>query len=59
MRNGTALVRRHPLRRFVAILLLVLLLALAVLAGGGWFWINGKLTRDRMLTDAPGSEATT
>ena len=59
MRNGTALVRRHPLRRFVAILLLVLLLALAVLAGGGWFWINGKLTRDRMLTDAPGSEANT
>ena len=59
MRNGTALVRRHPLRRFITILLLVLLLALVVLAGGGWFWINGKLTRDKMLTDAPGSEATT
>lgn len=59
MRNGTALVRRHPLRRFVTILLLVLLLALVVLAGGGWFWINGRLTREKMLTDAPGSEATT
>lgn len=59
LRNDTPLVRRHPLRRFVAILLLVLLMALAVLAGGGWFWINGKLARDKMLTDAPGSEATT
>ena len=59
VRNGTALVRRHPLRRFAAILLLVLLLALVVLAGGGWFWINGRLTRDKMLTDAPGSEAST
>ena len=59
MRNGTALVRKHPVRKFVIILLLVLLLALVVLAGGGWFWINGKLTRDKMLTDTPGSEATT
>ncbi len=59
MRNGTALVRKHPVRKFVIILLLVLLLALVVLAGGGWFWINGKLTRDKMLTEAPGSEATT
>lgn len=59
MRNGTALVRKHPVRKFVIILLLVLLLALVVLAGGGWFWVNGKLTRDKMLTDTPGSEATT
>ena len=59
MRNGTALVRKHPVRKFVIILLLILLLALVVLAGGGWFWVNGKLTRDKMLTDTPGSEATT
>ena len=59
MRKGTALVRRHPVRRFITISLLVLLLALVVLAGGGWFWINGKLTRDKMLTDASDSVADT
>ena len=42
----------------MVILLLVILLALFVLAGGGWFWINAKLTREKMLTDAPGSGAT-
>ncbi|MBH9979719.1 LCP family protein [Bifidobacterium sp. W8114] len=59
LRKGTALVRRHPVRRFITISLLVLLLALVVLAGGGWFWINGKLTRDKMLTDASDSVADT
>ena len=59
MLSGAALTRRHPVRRFVAILLLVILLALVVLAGCGWFWINAKLTHEQMLTDAPGSGATT
>ena len=59
LRSGNALVRRHPVRRFIGILLLVILMALVVLAGGGWFWINARLNREQMLTDAPGSEATT
>ena len=58
LQTGAALTRKHPLRRFMVILLLVILLALFVLAGGGWFWINAKLTREKMLTDAPGSGAT-
>ncbi|WP_445343192.1 LCP family protein [Bifidobacterium sp. ESL0819] len=59
LRTSAALTRKHPLRRFIAILLLVILLALFVLAGCGWFWINAKLTREKMLTDTPGSGATT
>ena len=59
LRSGNALVRRHPVRRFIGILLLVILMALVVLAGGGWFWINARLNREQMLTDAPGSGATT
>ena len=59
MRSGAALTHKHPVRRFVAILLLVILLALVVLAGCGWFWINAKLTHEQMLTDTPGSGATT
>ena len=58
LQTGAALTRKHPLRRFMVILLLVILLALFVLAGSGWFWINAKLTREKMLTDAPGSGAT-
>ena len=58
LQTGAALTREHPLRRFMVILLLVILLALFVLAGGGWFWINAKLTREKMLTEAPGSGAT-
>ena len=59
MRSGTALAHKHPVRRFIGILLLIILLALVVLAGGGWFWINARLNREQMLTDAPGSGATT
>ncbi|WP_339346362.1 LCP family protein [Bifidobacterium apis] len=59
LRSGTALAHKHPVRRFIGILLLIILLALVVLAGGGWFWINARLNREQMLTDAPGSGATT
>ncbi|WP_295730742.1 LCP family protein [uncultured Bifidobacterium sp.] len=59
MRSSTALAHKHPVRKFVGTLLLVILLALVLLAGGGWFWINARLNREQMLTDAPGSGATT
>ena len=59
MGTTTAMAHKHPVRRFIGILLLVILLALVVLAGGGWFWINARLNREQMLTDAPGSGATT
>ena len=59
MGTTTAMAHKHPVRRFIGILLLVILMALVVLAGGGWFWINARLNREQMLTDAPGSGATT
>lgn len=59
MRSSAALAHKHPVRKFIGTLLLVILLALVLLAGGGWFWINGRLNREQMLTDAPGSGATT
>lgn len=43
----------------MAAILVTLLVLLTVLAGSSWFWVNSKLNRDKMLTNMPGSQAST